>query len=126
MAAVWADAFNGTLDQIRQHDARLVAVSSAPIAMLEEVAADKGWAFPWPSSFHSDFNKDFHMSAVLNSEPALVGDELISYEGGESGGINVFARNSDGIFHTYSAHNRGIQQMNGTYGFVDLLPFGGN
>jgi len=35
-------------------------------------------------------------------------------------------KSGDDIFHSYSCHNRGIQQMNGTFGYVDLLPYGGN
>ena len=122
----WADAFNGTLDQIQRHDANLVAVSRAPIDMINRVQESKGWTFIWVSSFNSDFNADFGMSARLGSEFAKIGDELIAYDRGESGGINVFVKEEDRIFHTYSAHNRGIQQMNGAFGYVDLLPFGGN
>ena len=122
----WADAFNGTLDQIQCHDANLVAVSRAPIDMINRVQESKGWTFIWASSFNSDFNIDFSMSARLDSESAMVGDELITYDRGESGGINVFVKEEGRIFHTYSAHNRGIQQMNGAFGYVDLLPFGGN
>ena len=122
----WADAFNGTIDQIQRHDATLIAVSRAPIEMLIETQASKGWDFVWASSFHSDFNADFHMSAPPDCESLWVGDELISYDRGESGGINVFVKTDHGLFHTYSVNNRGIQQMNGAFGYVDLLPFGGN
>jgi predicted dithiol-disulfide oxidoreductase (DUF899 family) len=122
----WADAFNGTLDQIQRHDAELVAVSRAPIEMLEAVREKKGWGFVWASSFNSDFNFDFHMSAAVDCKSVTVGDEEVFYDRGESGGINVFVKSGDDIYHTYSAHNRGIQQMNGAYGYVDLLPYGGN
>ena len=77
-------------------------------------------------SFDSDFNADFHMSAPVDCKSVTVADEVIFYDRGESGGINVFAREGEEIFHTYSCHNRGIQQMNGAFGYVDLLPFGGN
>ena len=75
---------------------------------------------------NSDFNKDFHMSTAPDNTSLTIGDEIVGYERGESGGINVFVKTDDGIFHTYSAHNRGIQQMNGAFGYVDLLPYGGN
>jgi len=122
----WADAFNGTLEQIQSHDAELIAVSRAPLAMLENTRMEKGWTFRWASSFNSDFNFDFHMSAPADCKSVTVGDEIVFYDRGESGGINVFARDEDEVFHTYSCHNRGIQQMNGAFGYVDLLPFGGN
>ena len=31
-----------------------------------------------------------------------------------------------GIFHAYACFNRGIQQINGAFGYVDLLPYSGN
>ena len=122
----WADAFNGTLDQINMHDAQLIAVSRAPIAQIVEAKKVRGWDFVWASSFNSDFNADFHMSADPETKSNTVGDEVVFYDRGESGGINVFVKTDEGIFHTYSAHNRGIQQMNGAFGYVDLLPYGGN
>lgn len=122
----WADAFNGTLDQIERHDATLIAVSRAPVDMLEQVRKRKGWTFVWASSCNSDFNADFNMSTEPDCPSVTVADEMIEYDRGQTAGINVFARNEEGIFHTYSAHNRGIQNMNGAFGYVDLLPFGGN
>ena len=124
--SAWASAFNGTLDQIHIHDATLIAVSRAPVDMLEQVKRDRGWDFTWASSLNSDFNKDFHMSTTPDNTSLTIGDEIVGYERGESGGINVFVKTDDGIFHTYSAHNRGIQQMNGAFGYVGLLPYGGN
>jgi len=122
----WADAFNHTLDQIQRHDANLIAMSRAPMYKIEEVRKSKGWTFLWASSFDSDFNTDFHMSAPLDCESVQIADEILNYDRGESGAINVFVKNEDGIFQTYSCTNRGIQQMNGAFGYVDLLPFGGN
>lgn len=124
--SAWASALDGTLDQIQRHDANLVVVSRAPIEKIMTAKEAQGWRFSWVSSFGSDFNFDFHMSAPMDCKSVQVGDEVIFYDRGESGGINVFAKNADGIFHTYSGHNRGIQQMNGAFGYVDLLPFGGN
>ena len=122
----WAAACNGTLDQIQCHHANLIAVSRAPIEMSTRVHKAQGWTFQWASSFNSEFNSAFHMSAPPDCTSLLNADELITYDRGESGGINVFVKAEGRIFHTYSAYNRGIQQMNGAFGYVDLLPFGGN
>lgn len=122
----WADAFNGTLDQIQCHNANLIAVSRAPVEKLEEAKLAKNWDFTWASSFESDFNSDFDMSAPIEQKSTTVGEEEIMYDRGESGGINVFVKTEDGVYLTYSCHNRGIQQMNGAFGYVDLLPYGGN
>ena len=122
----WADAFQGTLYQIQCHDANLIAVSRAPIEKIEKVRKAKGWSFLWASAYDSDFNFDFHMSTLADCDSVQIADEIIGYDRGESGGISVFVKNADGIFQTYSCFNRGIQQMNGAFGYVDLLPFGGN
>jgi len=122
----WAESFNGTIGSIEQYDATLVAVSRAPIEKLVQAKRDRDWSFVWASSYASDFNADFHMSALDDRQSAQVGDELVAYDRKESGGINVFVKSDGKIFHSYSCHNRGIQQMNGTFGYVDLLPFGGN
>jgi len=122
----WADSFNGTIGSIEQHDATLIAVSRAPIEKLVQTKRELDWSFVWASSYTSDFNADFHMSALDERATAQVGDELVAYDRQESGGINVFVNSGGKLFHSYSCHNRGIQQMNGTFGYVDLLPFGGN
>lgn len=124
--SAWAAAFNGTIDEIEKHDATLVAVSRAPVDMLTKVQQSRGWSFVWASSCSSDFNADFNMSADAECKTKTVGDEVIGYDRGESGGINVFVKDQGRIYRTYSAHNRGIQQMNGSFGYVDLLPYGGN
>ncbi|MEM1231865.1 MAG: DUF899 domain-containing protein [Pseudomonadota bacterium] len=124
--SAWAAAFDGTIDTIEQHDATLIAVSHAPLEKLEAVRRSRGWSFLWASSAHSDFNRDFNMTTEPTRTSKPIGDETVFYERGESGGINVFVRSGETLFHSYSAHNRGIQQMNGAFGYVDLLPFGGN
>ena len=124
--SAWADAFNGTIKSIERHDATLIAVSRAPVEMLAEAKRLRNWSFVWASSMDSDFSEDFHMSAPVDRKSAQIGDEIIGYDRGESGGINVFVKSEGKLFHSYSCHNRGIQQMNGAFGYVDLLPLGGN
>ena len=37
----------------------------------------------------------------------------------------MFAKNERGdVFHTYSTYNRGIEAMNGAFGYFDVLPKG--
>lgn len=122
----WAESFNGTIKSIEKHDATLVAVSRAPIEKLVQTKRTRNWSFLWASSYASNFNADFHMSALDDRDSAQIGDELVAYDRKESGGINVFVKSAGKLFHSYSCHNRGIQQMNGTFGYVDLLPYGGN
>jgi predicted dithiol-disulfide oxidoreductase (DUF899 family) len=40
-------------------------------------------------------------------------------------GISVFYRDERGqVFHTYSTYARGIDMVNATYQFLDLVPWG--
>src|ERR687891_472135 len=54
-----ADAFNGCVVHLANHDVMLWAVSRAPLAKLQTYKQRMGWSFPWASSFGSDFNYDF-------------------------------------------------------------------
>jgi predicted dithiol-disulfide oxidoreductase (DUF899 family) len=57
-----ADAFNGFVVHLANHDVTLAAVSRAPLAKLQAYKRRMGWTFPWASSFGSDFNLDFSVS----------------------------------------------------------------
>src|SRR5512134_2093145 len=54
-----ADAFDGFVVHLANHDVTLSAVSRAPLAKLQAYKRRMGWAFPWASSLGSDFNVDF-------------------------------------------------------------------
>jgi predicted dithiol-disulfide oxidoreductase (DUF899 family) len=54
-----ADAFNGSVVHLANHDVMLSAVSRAPLPKLQAYKQRMGWTFPWASSFGSDFNCDF-------------------------------------------------------------------
>jgi len=127
----WANALNGTTDHFASADARLIAVSRAPYAEIAEQKQRLGWTFTWLSSYESDFNRDFNASSddlsarsskhAWNAEDA----ELVEFDRGENHGVSVFYRDDDGqVFHTYSAYNRGIEELNGAFGYYDLLPKG--
>jgi len=56
-----ADGFNGSVMHLANHDVMLWAVSRAPLAKLQAYKQRMGWAFPWASSFESEFNHDFNV-----------------------------------------------------------------
>jgi predicted dithiol-disulfide oxidoreductase (DUF899 family) len=71
-----------------------------------------GWQFRWLSSFASDFNFDFQVTAL---------DQPLE----EAPGLSVFARGEDGtVYHTYSTYQRGLDLLVGTYNMLDLVPKG--
>ena len=126
----WANALNGTTHTFKKADARLIAISRAPYNEIEEQRHNLGWTFTWVSSFSSDFNVDFYASSDDLSETSSAytggeGGEEVLFDRGENHGVSVFYRNDSGeIFHTYSAFNRGIEALNGAFGYYDLLPKG--
>jgi predicted dithiol-disulfide oxidoreductase (DUF899 family) len=97
-------------------------------------ATSGGWAIPWFSSHGSDFNYDFHVSfdpAIVPVEYNYTGfAELVrknpGWEGytGSEMGVSAFLRRGDRVFHTYSCFERGIDQLNGTYNWLDLTARG--
>jgi predicted dithiol-disulfide oxidoreductase (DUF899 family) len=122
----WADAFSGTTERFEKADARLIAVSRASIEKIAAVQERRSWRFTWASSMESDFNVDFYASSDdLENETRQVGAEEVEFDRGENHGISVFFKDESGaVFHTYSCYNRGVEPMNGSFGYYDLLPRG--
>ncbi|MGE5177887.1 MAG: DUF899 domain-containing protein [Bacteroidota bacterium] len=124
----WADHFDPTRVHLRHRDTTLAVVSRAPLEKIQPFRKRMGWQFPWYSSFRNDFNRDFHVS--FTAEDVQRGDAVYNYaphRGGptEREGLSVFYRDPSGsVFHTYSCFARGIDLLNGTYNFLDLVPKG--
>jgi len=114
-------------------DTTLVLVSRAPIASIERFRQRMGWSLPWYSSYDSDFNYDFHTSFDEDIAPieynyadkATLAQTMPYIRPGTDGpGVSVFLRDRDRVFHTYSAYTRGLDQLIGTYQYLDLTPLG--
>ena len=123
-----ADHFDGGVIHLAQRDVAFVTVSRAPLAQIEAFKRRMGWRFKWVSSFESDFNFDYHVSAT--PEEKATGKALYNYEIGEfpsdeRPGASAFYRNAAGeIFHTYSSYGRGLDIFIGAYNFLDIAPKG--
>ncbi len=89
-----------------------------------------GRKFKWVSSFHNDFNFDYHVS--FTKEELAQGSAYYNYDvqevnSDEADGTSVFYQDEAGdIFHTYSAFARGDEMLLNTYNFLDLTPKGRN
>ncbi|MDX6727229.1 MAG: hypothetical protein QOK49_2034 [Baekduia sp.] len=118
-------------------DTRLVFVSRAPLAKIEDFKRRKGWTFPWYSSFGSDFNYDFHVTmddavapleynfrTAAEWEAAGKGAAVTGEQPWEAPGTSVFLREGDAVFHTYSTYGRGAEWTGGSYAYLDLTPLG--
>jgi predicted dithiol-disulfide oxidoreductase (DUF899 family) len=121
----WADHFDGTLPHLKARDVTLTAVSRAPIGKITAYQQRMGWSFPWVSSGRSEFSYDYGASFP----PEQVDAPVYNY-GHVPGftdreGISVFADGGAGrLFRTYSTYARGIDMVNATYQFLDLVPRG--
>ena len=127
-----ADHLDGALTHLEHHDVSLVAVSRAPLSRIEDYRARMGWRFPWASSFGGDFNFDFHVSYTAEQ---LAGETVfhnftdieVGRAHDELPGLSAFARNDEGeVFHTYSSHARGHEELIGTLMILDRAPMGRN
>ena len=122
-----SDHFDGMAVHLANRDVTLVVVSHAPIAEIEAFKKRMGWRFRWVSSFDSDFNYDYQVSA--SPEEASEGNAYYNYEktnfpSQERPGLSVFSKDADGIYHTYSTYARGLDILVGAYNFLDLVPKG--
>lgn len=129
----FADNFAGAIVHLGARNTSFVVVSRAPLEKIEPFKTRMGWTFPWVSSFDSNFNYDFHVtldeavdSFEYNYESAatLLEAGKIWVSKGELPGLTVFLREDDGIFHTYSTYQRGLDLLIGTYNYLDLTPLG--
>ena len=124
----WADHYDGMGIHLNHRDVTFVAISRAPLASIEAFRKRMGWRFKWVSSGATDFNYDFHAS--FRPEDVKSGRALYNYQPmtanmADREGISVLYRDGSGaVFHTYSTYARGIDIVNGTYNFLDLVPKG--
>lgn len=124
----WADNYNGVSVHLAHRDVSLVAISRAPFAQLDAYKQRMGWDFTWVSSNTNDFNTDYHVS--FTPEEMAKEERYYNYRMGqfpqeEAPGISVFYKDEQGtIFHTYSCYSRGLDMLNGTYHYLDLMPKG--
>jgi predicted dithiol-disulfide oxidoreductase (DUF899 family) len=124
----WADHYDAMLPHLKQRDVSFVVVSRAPLEKIERFQKRMGWQFKWVSSGQTDYNYDFQAS--FRQEEIDRKNVFYNYQTGnmpmtDREGISVFYKDEDGaIFHTYSTYARGIDPVNPTYQFLDLVPKG--
>jgi predicted dithiol-disulfide oxidoreductase (DUF899 family) len=147
-----ADGFNGFAVHLEHHDVAMIAVSRAPIAVLQAYKRRMGWTFTWASSLDSDFNYDFntsfteeqqrsgsinynystleHMKSRTGSlDPgklaAMTGTDVPTYAR-EAPGMSAFVLEDGVVYHTYSAYARGLDGLWGMYQWLDRASKGRN
>jgi predicted dithiol-disulfide oxidoreductase (DUF899 family) len=80
-------------------------VSSAPQAKIQPFRQRMGWQHPWYSDTSGEFNRDFDATD-------------------DRGAINVFLREGDTVYRTYTAYDDAIDLHLLDYSYLDLTPLG--
>jgi predicted dithiol-disulfide oxidoreductase (DUF899 family) len=123
-----ADHFDAAVLHLNGHDVTLVAESIAPLAELVPYKRRMGWHFPWVSSVGSDFKYDF--GAAFTDEQQRAGAEYnfrrVDQPPPQREGMSAFAMADGVMHHTYSTYDRGVEQLMGTFGYLDVAPLGRN
>jgi predicted dithiol-disulfide oxidoreductase (DUF899 family) len=118
---------------LQERNTSFALISRAPLAKLEAYKARHGWAWPWYSSFGSDFNYDFHVTLDetvapvqynYRSKAEMIANDVPNLTQGEEHGLSVFFTLGDEVYHTYSAYARGTERLTDAYGLLDTTPYG--
>jgi predicted dithiol-disulfide oxidoreductase (DUF899 family) len=87
-----------------------------------------GWSFPWVSSLGSDFKYDF--GAAFTEEQQRGGADYnfthVDRPPPQREGMSAFGMLDGVAHHTYSTYARGVEQLMGTFRYLDLAPLGRN
>ena len=113
----------GDLSMLNERNTTFAVISRAPLAKLEAYKASKGWDINWYSSFGTDFNYDFHVTADASVAPVEYNYRPSTIKG-EEHGLSVFFRLGDEVYHTYSAYARGTESLTDSYQILDVTPYG--
>ncbi len=123
----------GDLSTLAERNTSFTLVSRAPLAKLEKYREERGWDWPWVSSFESDFNYDFHVTLDESIAPVeynyrtqadMVALGRPPLSKGEAPGLSVFFCIGADIFHTYSGFARGVENVTNSYSLLDITPYG--
>jgi predicted dithiol-disulfide oxidoreductase (DUF899 family) len=123
-----ADHFDAAVPHLKARDVTLVAESIARLEELHQYKERMGWKFPWVSSLGSDFKYDF--GAAFTEEQQRSGADYNFRHWNQplpqKEGMSAFAIVDGVVHHTYSSYERGVEQLMGTYGYLDVAPLGRN
>lgn len=139
------------LAYMRARNTAFVTVSRAPFAKISAYKRQRGWTFPWYSSYGTAFNYDFHVTLDEKVAPVVYDyqtkDEILAASSpDDNGSIDVSATNElvdadlpveipgiscflqdDGkVFHTYSTYAESVEQIVGARSYLELTALGGS
>jgi len=119
------DHIEGALVHLLHHDVSFVAISRAPVEQIQAAQRRMGWSARWVSSFHSDFNYDFHAS--FKPDEVARGEVFYNYTlqpipMQDLSGFSVFHKDGSEIYLTYASFARGQENILTTYVMLEMTP----
>lgn len=127
---------DGLLEHLHARNTSLVYISRGSYEKIAQYKAEKGWTFPFYSSYHSDFNYDFHVSfdeSIAPFEYNYLSKAELEQRGlpvnkweqpFDLHGHSCFLQDEGRVFHTYSMYARGAETVGGSYYWLDLTALG--
>jgi predicted dithiol-disulfide oxidoreductase (DUF899 family) len=123
-----ADGFDGIQPHLNQRDVTMICVSRAPYETLAEYQKRMGWHFTWVSSGGNDFNRDYYVYFTpeeLATKSAYFNYTMQNPGPADREGHSLFAKGANGeVYHTYSCYDRGNDNLNIHYAYLDMVPKG--
>jgi predicted dithiol-disulfide oxidoreductase (DUF899 family) len=92
------------LAHMNARDTSFALVSRAPQAQIAAFADRMGWAIPWYTVVGEDFQRERGTSEYF--------------------ALDVFLRDGERLFLTYSTNGRGVEALGSVWTFLDLTPLG--
>jgi predicted dithiol-disulfide oxidoreductase (DUF899 family) len=129
MCTLHAESFDRAIVHLAHRDVTMLCISRAPLASIDAYKRHMGFGFRWVSSLRSDFNFDFGVSLRPGADPATTVFNFTTTwdrfgETDEHEGLSAFVLEDGVIYHTYSAHLRGLEPFNAMYQLLDRAPRG--
>jgi predicted dithiol-disulfide oxidoreductase (DUF899 family) len=92
------------LAHLNARDVTFAIVSRAPQAQIEQLKRRMGWEMPWYTVIGEEFQRTLGTSEYF--------------------ALNVFLRDGDRAFLTYTTTGRGVEALGSVWTFLDLTPLG--
>lgn len=123
-----ADHFDGVIPHLNGHDVTLVNESIAPLERLQGVRGTDGLGVPLGliprQRLQARLRGDVHRGAA--EERSRLQLQAGRPGGAAARGMSGFVLRDGVVHHTYSAYARGVEQLMGTFGYLDVAPLGRN
>ncbi len=120
-----ADSFDGARLHLAQRDTAFAVVSRATYPEIEAFKKRMGWQFKWVSSFGTDFNYDYQVTAGKEENgKTYYNYEMTDFPSEECPGASMFSKRDGEVFHTYSTYARGLDILVPTYNWLDMTAKG--